>query len=205
MQGLWLVSYAVLWLFVLLEGAVIFVLLHELGNRMLSTAAGVSRDGLKEGRRAPVITGLDHRGREIKLPSGSGRHLLIVFASDDCQPCAKLFPHLNKFNRAMRRDLDVVVLTDADLERNRALAEANDLDFPVVGSLEARQQYAVRVTPFATLVSPQGLIVGKGLVNDLGHLRSLWSHGTRYAVGGDWQSPDEETTPKKDIEEGAHV
>lgn len=176
MNGLWLASYVSLWLFVLLEGVLLFVLFHELGVRALRTAEGISRDGIAIGAMAPVLEAFDPDGRELAIPK-IGLETLLVFGSRTCPPCKQLAPDLNTFARRHRNSFEVYFVIDDTYEgAKRARAELK-LEVPVAVHQDGMARYGARVTPFAFVISPARKVISKGLVNTIQGLDLLAKQG----------------------------
>ncbi len=175
MSGPWLVSYVVLWALVLFQGAVIFLLLRQLGVIYMGTAQGVSRDGLALGQRAPEFTAPDLDGRAVSLAGFLGRPLLLVFGSATCAPCRTLIPDLNVFARERRDDLRALFLCRGSIEEARRFAGELDVQVPVAVHPDEQlpDQYKARVTPFAFLIDGEGVVRAKGLANNRSHLDML--------------------------------
>jgi methylamine dehydrogenase accessory protein MauD len=175
MSGPWLVSYVVLWALVLFQGAVIFLLLRQLGVIYMGTAQGVSRDGLALGRRAPEFTAPDLAGRPISLSDFLGRPLLLIFGSVACAPCRTLIPDLNVFADERRDDLRALFLCRGSVEEARRFAHELDVRVPfaVHPDEELPEKYKARVTPFAFLIDGEGVVRAKGLANNRSHLDML--------------------------------
>ena len=175
MSGPWLVSYVVLWGLVLFQGAVIFVLLRQLGLMYMGTAQGVSRDGLAAGARAPEFTLPDPAGRPVSLAGFAGRPLLLVFGSTTCAPCRGLIPDLNAFARERAAELQVLYLSRGEAEETRRFIEELDVRVPVAvhPDMALPDQYKARVTPFAFVIDAEGIVRAKGLSNNRNHLEAL--------------------------------
>ena len=175
MSGPWLVSYVVLWGLVLFQGAVIFVLLRQLGLMYMGTAQGVSRDGLAAGERAPEFTLPDPAGRPVSLAGFAGRPLLLVFGSTTCAPCRGLIPDLNAFARERAAELQVLYLSRGEADETRLFIEELDVRVPVAvhPDMALPDQYKARVTPFAFVIDGEGIVRAKGLSNNRDHLEGL--------------------------------
>lgn len=172
MSGPWLASYVALWAVVLFQGAIIFLLLRQLGMMYLGTAQGVSRDGLAPGRPAPEFTATGLDGAAVTLAGFRGLPVLLVFGSASCGPCRTLIPELNVFARERSEELRVLFLCRGDLDEARRFAEEFDVEVPVAAHPDEAlpTQYQARVTPFAFLVDGEGVIQAKGLANNREHL-----------------------------------
>lgn len=173
--GPWLISYIVLWAVVLLQGAVIFVLLRQLGLMYLGTAQGVARDGLAVGQRAPDFSLPDLAGGVRSLHDAPGLPLLLVFGSASCAPCRGLMPDLNAFARERGTEFSTLYLMRGDLDEARRFAEELDVSVPVAVHPDhaLADEYKARVTPFAFVISGEGVVLAKGLANNRDHLEML--------------------------------
>ena len=175
MSGPWLVSYIVLWGVVLFQGAVIFVLLRQLGLMYMGSAQGVGRDGLAPGERAPEFALPDLAGRLVSQADFRGQPLLLVFGSTACAPCRGLIPDLNAVARERAAELQVLYLSRGDLEETQRFVDELDVRVPVAlhPDHELPDKYKARVTPFAFVIDGEGIVRAKGLANNRDHLEQL--------------------------------
>lgn len=175
MSGPWLISYIALWAIVLVQGALIFILLRQLGVIYLGTAQGIANDGLTPGTRAPdfALPGLN--GQLVSLEAFRGSPLLLVFGSPTCTPCKGLIPDLNVFARERERDLQVLFLSRGEVEATQRFVSEHEVQVPVAThpDEELMEQYQARVTPFAFLIDEDGVVRAKGLANNRSHLDML--------------------------------
>jgi methylamine dehydrogenase accessory protein MauD len=195
MSGPWLISYIVLWGIVFLQGAVIFLLLRQLGMMYLGTAQGVARDGLAPGTPAPefAVQALD--GATLTSAGLRGLPLLLIFGSPTCGPCKALIPDLNVFAHEHQGALRVLFLSRSEAEPARAFVEENNIEVPVatVPDEALADKFKVRVTPFAHLIDAEGVVQAKGLANNRQHLDMLVSaaklgintNGAKASAGGE--------------------
>ena len=176
MSGAWLASYIALWAVVLFQGAVIFLLVRQLGIIYLGTAQGVSRDGIAVGSKAPDFSVHDLGGREVSLGGLLEKHALVIFGSATCRPCRELIPDLNGFARDHRQALNVLFLCYASEEDARRFAEETVAQVPVgvYQDESLADAYKARVTPFAFVIDREGVVRAKGLANNRAHLDMLW-------------------------------
>jgi len=172
MEGIWLVSYIILWILVIGLGLLVFLLYRQLGVMYLGSAEGVSRDGLTKGTPAPDFNLMDQYGNAQRLSSYRGRPVLLVFGSPSCTPCRTLLPQLEEW-AADHRDMGVISLNAAP--RDETLKYVSDMGatVPVVAHTpddKIADRYKVRVTPFSFMVDENGVVRAKGLVNTRGGL-----------------------------------
>src|SRR5215210_2450716 len=100
MEGIWLISYIVLWVLVLALGLLVLLLYRQLGIMYLGSAEGVSRDGLPPGTKAPDFSLEDQVGNAHRLADYRGRPAVVLFGSPHCSPCRILLPQLHDWAKA---------------------------------------------------------------------------------------------------------
>src|SRR5437764_15395985 len=100
MEGIWLISYIVLWLLVVLLIGLVILLYRQLGVMNLGSAEGVSRDGLDRGAKAPDFTVTDQYGEAHRLADYHGRPVVLLFGSPHSSPCPILLPQLHDWAKA---------------------------------------------------------------------------------------------------------
>jgi methylamine dehydrogenase accessory protein MauD len=169
MEGVWLVSYIVLWILVLAMGVLILLLYRQLGIMYLGSAEGVSRDGLAKGTQAPDFSVTDQYGHLQRLINYRGRPTLLLFGSPHCSPCRTLLPQLHDW-AAAHPDVGVLWLNAASPEESLKFVSDTGATIPVApyppeGNSNLLDTYRVRVTPFSFLLDENGVIRAKGLVN----------------------------------------
>ncbi len=172
MEGVWLISYVVLWVLALGLAVLVFVLYRQLGMMYLGSAEGVSRDGLERGTIAPDFDITDQYGKRQRLLDYRGRPVVLLFGSPHCTPCRILMPQLQDWARA-HPEASVVWLNAASPEESRHFVADTQATIPVApyppeGNL--MDSYKVRVTPFSFLLDEDGVIRAKGLCNTKGVL-----------------------------------
>lgn len=193
MSGVWLASYVVLWIVVLLLAFLLAGALRQLGLLQLrlgdDPGALITDTGLERGTQAPDFTALDaESGEAISLSDLPAVPRMLVFASPGCLSCRELIPGLNEV-RKTRGDWDFLVVCRGDLESCQRFGRMNGLDAPMVvdttGQIE--KDYLVTLTPFAYVVDHEGHVVIRGLANDWRQLESLLEqegtlqHGMQFA------------------------
>jgi peroxiredoxin len=126
---------------------------HSLAN------SKIKRDGLKAGTPAPEFRLPRLEGCELALSVLRGRLVLLVFSSPHCGPCNTLAPKLERFHRKFP-ELEVVMVSQGELEENRVKVKEHGLTFPVVlqKQWEVSRDYAYFATPVAYLIDEAGVI-----------------------------------------------
>jgi thiol-disulfide isomerase/thioredoxin len=131
---------------------------HDVANL---TGAGLKPPGLTRGTAAPEFDLEPVRGaaRSLAEMLASGRSAVLVFVSTTCGPCLQMLPSLARWQQTLAETLSLVAVFSGerpDIERlcdehelNGALAQEGDDTFKL---------YALRATPSAVLIDPDGLI-----------------------------------------------
>jgi methylamine dehydrogenase accessory protein MauD len=179
LNGVWLASFIVLWVLVLLLAFLLAGALRQLGLLQLrlgdDPGALITDIGLERGAPAPDFTALAaESGELVSLSDLPAVPRLLVFASPGCLSCRELMPGLNEV-RKTRGDYDFLVVCRGDLESCQAFGRMNRLEAPMVvdttGQIE--KDYLVTLTPFAYLIDHEGRVVIRGIANDWRQLESL--------------------------------
>jgi len=198
-SGVWLASYIVLWVVVLLLAFLLAGALRQLGLLQLrlgdDPGALITDTGLERGAQVPDFTGLDaESGQLVSLSDLPAVPRMVVFASPGCLSCRELIPGLNEVRKTRGGEFDFLVVCRGDLESCQAFGRMNRLEAPMVvdttGQIE--KDYLVTLTPFAYLIDHEGRVVIRGVANDWRQLESLLEQegtlqlGKRFAaVDGD--------------------
>ncbi|HEY0068491.1 MAG TPA: redoxin domain-containing protein [Chloroflexia bacterium] len=167
MEGIWLVSYIVLWLVVLALLVLVILLYRQLGIMYLGSAEGVSRDGLEPGTQAPDFSLTDQYGNIQRPGDYRGRPLLLLFGSPHCGPCQVLLPELHAW-AADHPEVGVLWLNSASPEENARYASEKGAILPMPAHTPGDgvvERFKVRVTPFLFFLDEQGIVRAKGLAN----------------------------------------
>ncbi len=172
-----LYSNLLLWVVVLVLGAVVFGMVRQIGvlhERVAPMGALANDRGPEVGEMAPdmKIAGMDGGLVQIGGPVPGGRSRLLLFVSPSCPICKKLLPIARSFASGER--LDVVIVGDGDVAEQREMIRANGLEgIPYVNSPQVGMAFQVGKLPYAILIDEDGVIRAKGLVNSREHLESL--------------------------------
>ena len=179
MSGVWLASYVVLWVVVVLLAFLLAGALRQLGLLQLrlgdDPGALITDTGLERGAEAPDFTALGaESGELVSLSDLPAVPRMLVFASPGCLSCRELIPGLNEV-RKTRGDFDFLVVCRGDLESCQAFGRMNRLEAPMVidtnGQIE--KDYLVTLTPFAYVLDHERNVVIRGIANDWRQLESL--------------------------------
>ena len=167
MEGIWLISYIVLWALVVILFLLVILLYRQLGIMYLGSAEGVSRDGLAPGTKAPDFKLADQYGNMQSLSDYRGRPTVLLFGSPHCSPCRILLPQLHDWAKA-HPEAGVLWLNAASEEESLKFVSDTGATLPIVPYTPQENlmdKYKVRVTPFTVLLDENGIVRAKGLVN----------------------------------------
>lgn len=177
MSTLFLASYLALWLLIATMAVLVLLLYRHFGLISMGTLDGVQRDGLAVGQRAPAIMGVDALGVETQWQTTPGRRHLLLFASNDCAPCARVIPYVERLSANARGTdgLSVVAIVPGPSSEAARFHEKFSVSFQCIADngRDASGLYRVRVTPFAFIVGDNGLVLSKGLCSDPSKLHHL--------------------------------
>ena len=180
MSGVWLASYVVLWLLVLVLALLLAGALRQLGLLQLrlgdDPGALITDTGLERGTLAPDFTAVGAESSElVTLSELPPVPRMIVFASPGCLSCRELIPGLNEVRKTRAGEFDFLVICRGDVESCQAFGRMNRLEAPMVvdtnGQIE--KDYLVTLTPFAYLLDHERNVVIRGIANDWRQLESL--------------------------------
>jgi peroxiredoxin len=169
------VSYGALWVLVVVLAVLLLLVYRHFGMMTLGTMEGVQRDGLPIGEKAPSIYGVEPGSKERTWEPPSGRSSVVIFASPDCEPCSVVLPAANRLATMRKSDLSVLTVVPGPVASADRMLEQYKLTFDCLAEdgSGAFDKYRVRVTPFAFVVGPDGLVRAKGLCSDPMMLRDL--------------------------------
>jgi methylamine dehydrogenase accessory protein MauD len=197
MSGVWLASYVILWLLVLVMGFLLAGALRQLGLVQLrlgdDPGALITDTGLERGTFAPDFTALDaNSGESIALSDLPARARLLVFVSPSCLSCRELIPGMNEVQATRGREFDFLAVCRGDLESCRSFARMNRLHAPMVVDTagQVEKNYEVSLTPFAYLLDHERRVVIRGIANDWRQLESLLDQEGTLQAGRGWISVD---------------
>lgn len=172
-------SNAALWILLIAQTGIIFVLARQIGilyERVSPVGAMINGTGPEIGTPVPEMTLPNLNGSEMPLGGPAGRAQLVFFLSTSCPICKALLPSLRSIKQDEARWLDVVLASDGREADHRRLIEAEGLqDFPYALSANLGMTFRVARLPFAVLIGPDGRVVSKGLVNNREQLESLFT------------------------------
>ena len=150
--------------------------LRQLPNKLAGIVPRGSVRGLDLGSEAPAFSLPGSQGSKVSLADFFGQKVMLVFSSEQCKFCREMYPELRQLrSKEEYSGVQMVMLQlGSTPEENRVLRNEQGLDFPIlVAGPDTFSSYKVPGTPFATLVSEAGMIVGSGIGGSYETLASL--------------------------------
>jgi methylamine dehydrogenase accessory protein MauD len=147
--GVWVASYVLLWLAVVVLALAVVALLRQVGvlhARLRPLGAHMAGEGPPSGAPAPRSDRLDYSVAALTL---------LAFTSPRCEVCRSLVPSLSYLERDYAADVQVVVLDHGP------------------ATAELFSAFNVHSTPYFVAVGPDGLVRGGGVANSLEQVEVL--------------------------------
>ena len=169
-----IVSQILSWVVILGLGLALLALARQVGVlhvRLAPAGALLSGKGPVVGEAAPVLDALTMEGASIAIGK-PGLKQLLLFVSPHCPLCKELIPIAKNF--AKTEKLDIIFVGDDDPDEQRAMVARLGMgSLPFVNSSIVGRTFHVDRLPHAVLISADGTLLSKGLVNSREHLESL--------------------------------
>lgn len=169
-SGGWFVSYAFLWVAVVVLAVLVVALAREVGALHLRLgprgALEIDTEGPEIGAVVPPLDASAMDGRAARI-GGPGASRLYLFASPTCGICRDVLPAMPLL---LRGGVDGAVIAEAPA---RDLAAWRQTGVAVVSSPEAFLAYSVPGTPYAVVLDDRGAVLAKGTPNDPAQLEGL--------------------------------
>lgn len=171
----WTISYVLLWIIVLVEGAVLIILLRTFGSFYLNSRSGVNRDGLSLGTRAPSFSAPSVAGASVRIPATDGRWRALFSVTAACEECYAAMRPLADLQADLDDQLRVVMLLPvvANELPDMPLLRDTPIDVAIVGHEGLRRAYRIRVLPFVHVLDPAGVVRAKGVMHNRERLEHL--------------------------------
>jgi hypothetical protein len=186
----WIVTFVALWLLVVMIGLLVLGTLRRIVpilERLESYTPAMSADalprGLPLGASVPEFEGERATGGQFGPSDLRGSPSFVLFLSDECRPCARFVRDLAKGRVPELGAKLVVVVDDASLADQFALAQG--VTVLVQQERELADAFDSNVTPHAFALDADAIVLGSGTPNDWTRLRHL---GQPAAKGGENES-----------------
>lgn len=173
-----LVSQGLLWLMVLVLGALVLMLARQVGvlhERIAPAGALALSSGPRVGEPAPRLSvlALDGAARAVGEKSVAGRSTLLFFASPRCPTCKALVPMARSL--AGDHGVELLIASDgAELDHERFAREQRLDRSRYLVSEPLGLAFQIPKLPYAVLIDENGIVRAQGLVNTREHVESLF-------------------------------
>lgn len=156
-----------------------FALSRQVGvlfERITPVGAMINDNGPAIGDASPQFTLQSLNHGPVTIGGMQPKSTLVFFLSPTCPICKTLLPVVKNLRRAEGAWLNIILASDGDSEKQRAFIQQQQLgDIPYVLSQELGMAWRVAKLPFSVLISPQGIITAKGLINSREQFESLFN------------------------------
>lgn len=145
--SVWIVSYVLLWVAVLVLGFSVVALLRQIGvlhTRVAPMGVHFAGEGPELDSDAPQLSDLDY---------SASRFTLLAFTSPTCEICGKLKPALTRLGRSYD-EIDLRII-DHDAEP------------------DSFASFRVRSTPYLIAVDNDGVVRSRGVANTLDQVEEM--------------------------------
>lgn len=174
-----LAAFALQWIVIATMAVLIVGLFRQVGvlhERLGPVGALTLSGGPAAGTEAPVFELASLNGGMVKVGGSdiAGRSTLVFFLSPACPVCKALLPVLLRIVREAA-PTRLVLASDGDEDQQRRMIEREGLEaYSFVLSGELGRAHGVGKLPYAVLLDANGIVLGKGLVNNREHIESLF-------------------------------
>jgi methylamine dehydrogenase accessory protein MauD len=177
MEGL-IVSNVLLWVLLVAVAFVVMGLVRQIGvlhGRLAPAGALMVDKGVAVNEAAPQVTAADRNGHPVNFGYAGKKNQLLFFLSPTCPICKSLLPAIKSIAKEQAGRLDVVFISDGDMDAQQALIREHKLeDATYVVGPQVGMTYQIGKLPYAALIDKTGTLRAKGLVNSREHLDSLF-------------------------------
>jgi methylamine dehydrogenase accessory protein MauD len=192
---LFLGSFVIGWVLVIVFGLIIAFVLQLLGEIHLKSRLGhhplITDDGPELHERMPEFRGHNLGGGLITVSDFRGRPLVVLFLSLTCGPCEGLFRTLTRTRRALLRPPEFLLVVEAARpEADRILQPyATDVSAIIDPDAAIRTSLGITRVPYGLLVDEDGVTRMKGITNTRRHLEGLIAGRGHMPEAVSWQTP----------------
>jgi methylamine dehydrogenase accessory protein MauD len=173
-QGWWAVSYAALWLVVVLLCVIVVALARQIGTLHLRLgprgALEMDAEGPPLGEAPPPIEAVALGGERTAI-GGPGDGRLLLFVSPGCLVCESVLPGLEPV--AAAAGMTPIVIVELDPEEARVAFSPRSARVPVIAGVEVVRAYDVPGTPYVVVLDAGGVVRAKGTPNSLEEMEGL--------------------------------
>lgn len=188
---LWLVTSQ--WTLLFALGFLIIVMYRQIGYLQQLKDEGSEREGLTIGEIAPAFdyTSMSENSDASTRFEAKKTWSLLVFADPGCSSCQDTLRSLQRMAPKLGQTMRLLVATTAEPSQIAA-AEAFRTTSITIGRVRNEvpaRLYRTRVTPFAYLIDPDGVIRARGVAADEASFRKLVHQGDHKLVNVEYIAP----------------
>lgn len=178
MEAALLASNILLWVVVVLLLLAVFALARQIGvlhERVAPVGALMPSEGPKIGETVEPMEVQLLDGSNLQIGGEQSHKTLIYFLSPTCPICKSLLPVVLSIAEHEKDRLRVLFASDGDTtEAHNTYVQDHGLhQYPYALSQLLGMRMGVNKLPFAVLLNEQGVLRGRGLVNNREHIESL--------------------------------
>jgi len=159
-------SYALLWLLVVVSLGGLFVLFRHLGTQLLeSNRAGHALQGPVLNKRLEPHEYDDVRGNTVGIGGTGRKPQIVLFGALKCRPCRQLMQPLAEFVRRYSASVEVTYVCHGDSSAVNDLADSVPPELRLIADEERSVTVAhyIMVTPYALSIDAGGVLRAKGV------------------------------------------
>ena len=130
MEGL-IVSNVLLWILLAAVAFAVMGLVRQIGvlhGRLAPAGALMMDKGVAVNEAAPQVTASDRNGRPVNFGYAGEKNQLLFFLSPTCPICKSLLPAIKSIAKEQADRLDVVFISDGDMDAQQALIREHKLE-----------------------------------------------------------------------------
>ena len=170
MNGIWLASYLILWIVVVIETVLLVGVLRQMGNILLKfdkvVIPDTSEEGIPISKSVPsLVEQLSNRGMTLEAE----KPLLLVFISPGCPGCDDLIPAIKEFELDQGRNFNIVFVSMEPSNPDQySFISGNGLTSPIIylHGIEIALLCKVRSTPYILLFDENNVLRAKGPIGN---------------------------------------
>lgn len=165
---IFLLTYAILWVLVLMQFAALLLLYRQQGRALLNSREGRANQGPELDTPLPTVQMRDLAGNPIHFGQLSTLPRLLSFAQTTCPSCAKALPELAASATARAELLETVLICAGTAQDVTAFAAGLPATVRVVADTRGVGQMRWRIStiPFSIVVDREGIVRSKGMPHD---------------------------------------
>ena len=154
----------------LLTATFLYLTIRQVGlilGRMGPMGARPMEAGPRIGENIMPLFGTEGRFGDSQKPT------LYIFGSDSCGVCKHVKPAVESLLKYWNSKSNIIMIYDGDAKNGQSPSGSDTESVPLIRRNDLRQKLGINFVPFGMMVNSQGVVLGKGLVNEISHVESL--------------------------------